>query len=54
MIWGVEVEVEEWVRGCCLVDLAWVGLCTDWHAEDDGSGRVDQSWSSVNIYVASP
>ena len=50
MIWGVEVEVEEWVRGCCLVDLAWVDL----HEEDDGSGRVDQSWSSVDIYVASP
>ena len=40
MIWGVEVEVEEWVRGCCLVDLA----CTDLHEEDDGSGSVDQSW----------
>ena len=49
VIWG-SVEVEEWVRGCCLVD----GLCTEWHVEDDGSGRVDQSWSSVNIFVASP
>ena len=40
------VKVEESVRGCCFVD----GLCT----EDDGSGRVDQSWSSVNNSVASP